>query len=1501
VSRAKATALALVNWKGVFYERYLLDHNVTALEGANGAGKTTVMIAAYVVLFPDLGRLRFSNIGESGATGGDKGIWGRLGELGRPSYAVLQIQQESEVFLAGVLLERKTEPSLHLTPFLIRGLAQEIPLSELFLRRSEAFDEIPTLSEVKTAVERLNGNIQVFNSSKDYFAKLFDLGVSPLRLALDEERNKFNDMLRTSMTGGISRTLTSELRWFVFRQDLGLSDTLTRMRGSLDACRRTRTEVVEARRLEAEVSGIYQAAIDMVSAGYFAVRNLAQELFDGVSSAEKRREEAQALARARLVDANTINSELVSLSTNLSRLEQQRTACRDQAAHLTRALATLERLAALDQEHAMAQERQSKAHAAQTKATLLRFDLVAERRATQEAVAKSTTGLAHLQAGLDELHRRAHAFRAYRRHRTHLLSRFEVSESELDQGEFLANKQAALSAEVASTDAELLQRQRDGAQLSTRRAEFERARLTLEKLELLKHGSLTDGHPHTRAQTLLGQLQKDQVLAAQLPSLQEQLRAAQGLLDQQTTLISQLGSIDAPVQSSAALLAFGLELDERVREQEAQLRRAEWELKTGEENARKLERDIHSLHDQEAEWLRLEALAEQLETKTHDLTSREALRRLHNELADETRILKQTILGTEERLRNAQKYAATLEDMACAIDPELAALADAVEGELLARRYEDIEPNEASELEAELGPLVDAIVVEDVDNAARRLAELETPLETVWLVEAGTNLVSESRIHTGKRTTYVATKTQHGARLNRVKETSVLGKKAREKRLTALHKTIKQAELTLLQQNEQAHLAERKLATASELLSAASSWLTGSQTTLLRSKEKELELVRASLQTNRESCNSLPGTLNETRNSAERIRTLASAAHLLDRHSLTEEHNQLQAQVKSSLKARETLDCSATLRAELERDVHVLRLEPPSEDDVQRWQREHASLLERRDDRAALLQAIGELRALSPARDWQDAEDRLNESGELAPALEREHETSIQRLHAIETKLAAAESDWELATTTHQTASAETLALHAHITRARAELQLEGIDATDVRTHQERRKVLAEQAEYLDQEYARLQALAHEKSAEAARLDERRARASDEEQQANTLVTQLQAREQPARQAWGVLMTAARTSGVLSLLSKETTDASFAGAPSIDLTSQSRRHLSLLQERLQHSASGQRVASELATLAANTPTDHPLPILELWNIVRSWLTERVPARVAQAGDPLESLVRLRDELQRLEQHLATQEGMLRGESRDVSRNIEVQIRKATNQVRRLNQHLSLVTFGTIRSIRIRLDRVERTLKVLEALHDGSAQSLLFHSNLPIEEALEEIFRRYGGGKGGGQKLLDYREYIELTVEIQRRQSDEWERANPSRLSTGEAIGVGAALMMVILTEWERDANLMRSQKSAGTLRFLFLDEANRLSRDNLGVLFELCETLDLQLLIAAPEVAEVDGNTTYRLVRQVNSKGEDEVIVTGRRSVGVDDRGDAPSPGGALSTDSGARALVDLN
>ena len=175
-------------------------------------------------------------------------------------------------------------------------------------------------------------------------------------------------------------------------------------------------------------------------------------------------------------------------------------------------------------------------------------------------------------------------------------------------------------------------------------------------------------------------------------------------------------------------------------------------------------------------------------------------------------------------------------------------------------------------------------------------------------------------------------------------------------------------------------------------------------------------------------------------------------------------------------------------------------------------------------------------------------------------------------------------------------------------------------------------------------------------------------------------------------------------------------------------------------------------------------------------------------------------------------------------------------------------------------------------KVLRALRDGPAQGLLFQEDMPLDVALKTLFERYADGRTGGERILDYREYLRLQVEIQRTGSTVWEIANPTHLSTGEAIGVGAALMMVVLAEWEQDANLLRAKRHGGPLRFLFLDEANRLSEDNLGVLFDLCQVLDLQLLIAAPEVARAEGNTTYRLVRRPDANGREEVVISGRRT-----------------------------
>ena len=409
-----------------------------------------------------------------------------------------------------------------------------------------------------------------------------------------------------------------------------------------------------------------------------------------------------------------------------------------------------------------------------------------------------------------------------------------------------------------------------------------------------------------------------------------------------------------------------------------------------------------------------------------------------------------------------------------------------------------------------------------------------------------------------------------------------------------------------------------------------------------------------------------------------------------------------------------------------------------------------------------------------------------------------------------------------------------------------------------------------------------LEALRGEQAALAAELDAlktskgrfeaEQAQATRERDSAAEKVAAERRDAAPAIERWERLRAAVAEHGLLPTV-RSPGDSDISGVRGhVNLVQEAHKQWAVLAERLRAAQGARDLLAELDRKDASAELLFADVYLERWLAVRDWLRRRLPAQVAEVDDPREALLRLRDQLTSLEERLARQEDDLRGASEDVARGIDVQIRKARGQVTRLNKNLQGVRFGSIEGIRVRLQPQERMEQVLRALREGAVQGLLFQENMPIEEALDEIFQRYGGGRRRGQRLLDYREYVHLQVEVRRSAGSDWEAANPTRLSTGEAIGVGAALMMVVLTEWERDANLLRAKRTHGSLRFLFLDEANRLSHDNLGVLFDLCQTLDLQLLIAAPEVARAGGNTTYRLVRRVDADGREEVLVSGRRT-----------------------------
>jgi chromosome partition protein MukB len=486
----------------------------------------------------------------------------------------------------------------------------------------------------------------------------------------------------------------------------------------------------------------------------------------------------------------------------------------------------------------------------------------------------------------------------------------------------------------------------------------------------------------------------------------------------------------------------------------------------------------------------------------------------------------------------------------------------------------------------------------------------------------------------------------------------------------------------------------------------------------------------------------------------------------------------------------------------------------------------------------------------------------------VIPALEDQLRRAEAARDDAEAAASVADAAHEEATSTWQTADGRRRAADEQLTASEARFRETGVGEPTAEAVRDAQG----EVERLEQELRALSLRLSLLATDRGRRETECTQAAVKQREAEDKTASERREAEPAIERWERLRRLAGQHGLLaSVQSPGTSDLSGIRGH-VNLVQEAHKQKAVLVERLRSAHGGQALLEEVEKGSDAPDLAFADTYLELWLAVRDWLRRRLPAQVAEVDDPREALLRLRDQLTSLDERLTRQENDLRGASEDVARGIEVQIRKARGQVNRLNRNLDGVTFGSIQGIRVQVQPVDKMDQVLRALREGAAQGLLFQANLPIEEALNEIFRRYGGGRTGGQRLLDYREYVHLQVEIRRRSGADWEIANPTRLSTGEAIGVGAALMMVVLTEWERDANLLRAKKSSGSLRFLFLDEANRLSHDNLGVLFDLCQTLDLQLLIAAPEVARAEGNTTYRLARRSTGDGREEVVVSGRRT-----------------------------
>jgi chromosome partition protein MukB len=1456
-----------VNWKGVFYQRYQFDEHVTALEGANGAGKTTVMIAAYVVLLPDMSRLRFTNVGESGATGGDKGIWGRLGEPGRPSYAVMDFTlAKQKRLVAGVHLVRKSEPSVEPTPFMVLGLDEGVRLQDLLLVGRADAEVVPELPELRENAARLGGKLQVFASARDYFAALFEQGVTPLRLGTEEERSKLNDMLRTSMTGGISRALTTELRGFVLKEEQGLADTVQRMRANLEACRRTRHEVQESRRLQEEIGGVFEAGQAMFAAAYHATRERAAELSRLVANAEAEQTAAttaKGIAEAALLETK---AELDRLDERRRRIDGERTRAREHLEKVSNALQAAGVVKERAGQHARATEAADAKRSVRDSTEAARKQRHTDVEQAQEDFRRATSGLADLRKGIEELHRRAAAHAQARR-------RLCEAQSALG-GDILIE---TIGERIGLARDELMRVDRDRRALGTRLDDAiehrqRHAEVILALRPLLAGLPAVDSSASEQAVLALRHHRAMADLARRLPDIERDLRDSSALADRQTAARAAAEQAGIQIGNRLAVdivrdLLSDTDRDlEQARSQEQTANQAI--AVVVDHDLPKLDRRRQVLDERIPRWHELTAVAYQLgEAAGVPVVDRVSLESARGTIASRLDAAR-----SEERIARGSQEAFLAEERLLLASggpfpAELLRLKDRLGADLVAAAFEDVAVGEAGALEARLGPLSQALVVDDVDEAVRSVSDRDPALPEVLLVGRDANLHAiavAAEDDAGAAGSDVLVTESHGLRVSRVPNHPRLGRRAREAHATALRAQADRKGEEADQAGMRSRVLQRSLEHSDALLVDLAIWQAGDPTleaatvrTEIAAAASQLERLRGEQVLHRQH-------IAEVTPKVGQLRKLLGEAFLLDPPDHCERAEQLTRDESAARAAKARCAAEASAADLVEREAAVLRTSPLSDTEVEEMRERHLALSTQRDGLDVGIEALEFVQANVRALEWADAAEQLSANSSIEPAVKRQVDDAEARLERADGHREDAEQQFALALEQFQDADGARRAAVQELEAAQSRLASFGVEVPSsvlVSAAEEEVKRLAREWSTIDQSRDEVLKREGTQSGEV-RESEKRLKAADDH-----LATQRREAE-PATRRWDDLRESATRHGLTR------------GLPEfpeirghVNLVVEAQTQEARLKERLGNAHGGSDLIQRRK--GPRPSADFAVNVLELWVEVRDWLRRRLPAQVAEVDDPREALLRLRDQLVNLEQRLAQQEISLRGASEDIARGIEVQIRKARTQVSRLSSNLHGVSFGSIGGIRVRCEAVERMEQVLRALRSGEVQELLFQSSIPIEDAFDDIFRRFGGGgRTGGERLLDYREYVHLQVEIRRKSSGEegWEVANPSRLSTGEAIGVGAALMMVVLTEWERDATLLRGKRTHGSLRFLFLDEANRLSQDNLGVLFDLCRTLDLQLLIAAPEVARAEGNTTYRLVRRTTGAGGEEVLVTGRRT-----------------------------
>jgi len=1469
IERGKFRSLTLINWNGFFARTFDLDELVTTLSGGNGAGKSTTMAAFVTALIPDLTLLHFRNTTEAGATSGsrDKGLHGKL--RAGVCYAVLDVvNSRHQRVIAGVRLQQVAgrDKKVDIKPFSIHGLPTDsLPTDMLTEILNSRQARVLPLAEVKERVEAHEGvQFRQYNSVTDYHAMMFELGVVPRRLRTAGDRSKFYRLIEASLYGGISSAITRSLRDYLLPENSGVRKAFQDMEAALRENRMT-LEAIRVTQSDRDLfKHLISEATSYVSADYMRHANerrihldgalqLRNELFTSrnqlASEQYRHIEMARELSEHNGAE-NDLETDYQAASDHLNLVQ---TAMRQQE-KIARYDADLEELTyRLEEQNEVVaearevqEENEARAEAAEIEVDELKSQLadfqqaldVQQTRAIQYQQALQALERARTQCQLPDLTidnaaEWQETFQAREEEATERLLRLEqklsVAEAAHSQFEQALALVTSIAGEVSRQDAWQIGREllRDAANQRHHAEQLSSLRLRLNELET----RLREQHDAERLLADFCKRQGQQYEADALEGLQRELEAQ----------IEQLNESVADAGERRMLMRQELE---QLRER------------------------ISTLTARAPHWLAAQEILTQLSEQTgQQLSSSQQITEYMQQLLERER---ETTVERDEvaaRKREVEQQIERLSQPGGAEDARLTQLAERFGGVLLSEIYDDVTLDDAPYFSALYGPSRHAIVVPDLSLVREMLDGLEECPEDLYLIEGDPQAFDDSVFSVDELQNAVVVKVaERQWRYSRFPKIPLFGRAARENQLELLG-------------NERDRLAER-FATLSfdvqktQRLHQSFSRFIGShlavafdddpeaQIRQLSSRRGELERALAQHENDNQQQR---GQFEQAKEGVAQLNRLLPRVNLLLDDSLGDRCEEIRERVEEAQDAARFLHQHGSKLAKLETLVSVLQSDPQQHDQLQRdYQQAQQQQRDARQQAFALTEVV-QRRAHFSYEDSagmlngnSDLNDKLRQrleqaEGERSRARERlrEHQAQLTQYSQV---LASLKSSYD--------------AKRDMLKELQQEMQDIGVPA-DASAEARARTRRDELYSALSHNRARRNQLEKQLTFCEAEMDGLQKKLRKLERDYHMMREQVVS----AKAGWCTVLRLVKDNGVERRLHRR----ELAYLSGDELRSMSDKALGALRLAV---ADNEHLRD---VLRMSEDPKRPERKIQFFIAVYQHLRERIRQDIIRTDDPVEAIEQMEIELNRLTEELTAREQTLAISSRSAANIIRKTIQREQNRIRQLNQGLQTVSFGQVRSVRLNVNVRETHAMLLDTLSEEHEQHQdLFTSNrLTFSEALAKLYQRLNPHIDMGQRtpqtigeeLLDYRNYLEMEVEVNRG-SDGWLRAESGALSTGEAIGTGMSILVMVVQSWEEESRRLRG-KDISPCRLLFLDEAARLDARSIATLFELCERLEMQLVIAAPENISPEKGTTYKLVRKVFNNTE-HVHVVGLRGFSAD-------------------------